>query len=512
MINSKIKKLTFFSQWGPITVLAGLPITIGIFAFIIAALKPGYSGIVNLFQQGVGYGFAAPIVLGILFGFIFCWRVRFEESYATMYYCTFFPVRINYDEINYVTHSNHNYKHNEIPVMIHFHLHSGEIKSWNINLFSPAVSKEIKNELTSRIPHTESIPKIPDIGLWANNILRPAPVVKIIWAIATIMTLWIATWSMINQFSWDKRIKNWDKVEGIILKNTTKRVPAGKRTKEVANVEYKYTYKNRQYHGTKIVYDSDDFPALKVGSTRQVIVNPENPQECAIMFWYRGNWKFLRWSKSVCFYLLSLIFAIIFLRTVYQKKIIVPDNLKNYLNSIPPEWFHAALTKEFAIATLNNIELRKKMEYRQNFRYGIVRESTSKFTYAILSVLLVFAVTASIVIPLCWIVVIIIGFVLYAVYAPRTMVFDFQAERFFGCRNFKTEKAEKFKSIPFSRVDHLCLNKIENKQSCLFIGVFAVTYDGYKIPLFRASRKHLGLLFELLPELAEKMGHLPITF
>ena len=180
-----------------------------------------------------------------------------------------------------------------------------------------------------------------------NHILRPSLAVKIIYAVAAIFCLGLGIWGMKEQLAWDDRIETWDKVDGIILKNTTKRVSSrGKGTKEVADVEYQYTYKGATYHGTKIVYDSDSFPDLKVGTKRQVIVDPENPQNCAIMFWYRGKWGLLRWMDCAVLYVLALLFSGMFLRTLFTKKRVVPERLINYMNTLPAEQFHAALKME----------------------------------------------------------------------------------------------------------------------------------------------------------------------
>ena len=175
------------------------------------------------------------------------------------------------------------------------------------------------------------------------------------------------------------------------------------------------------------------------------------------------------------------------------------------------EYKRYGMTWSSSAVSLNNIELRQKMEY-QNSRYGIIRQDVSKFTYIVWGVLLLLAVTTSLFIPLCWITVIIIGFVVYSLYTPRMTVFDFQEKRFFCCKHFSPEKAEKMKALSFDKVDHLCCNTLFHGNNGQFIGVFAVTHDGDKVPFFKVTRKHLDLLFELLPELAEKMGHLPVTY
>ena len=491
----KIRK-SFFSHWGPPTLLCGVFVGLGVTAL--------------LWRQDL-FGFAILSGLGVLLWLFFFQRVRFEETYATIYYCTFFPVRIDYAEINRLKYFYQKYKKQEIPAVIYFHLHSGKVKSWNINLFSPQTALNIKNELEKRIDPAEKQKKTPDFELWINNTLRSSHAEKIVWAFFAVLTLGLGVWEMTEQLAWDKRIKTWDKVDGIILKNTTKRISEGKRTREVADVEYRYTCKGKQYHGTKIVYDSDTFPNLKVGSKRQVIVNPENPQECAIMFWYRGQWRLIRWLECAFCYLLSLVFSTAFCRTLSPKKITVSGTLKNYINSIPPECFYTALDMERSAVAFNTCELRQKMEFQHNFRYGFIRQNVSMFTYIIWSVLLLLSVITSVFIPLCWLTAAIIGFVVYSLYTPRMTVFDFQGKKIFFCRNFTPEKSEKLKALSFAKVDHLCCNSLyhHNRQ---YIGVFAVTHDGYKLPLFKVTRKRLDLLCELLPELAEKMGHLPITY
>ena len=278
-------------------------------------------------QKGQIFGFALTIILGIALWLCFCWRIRFERDYATIYYCTIFPVRINYAEIISLSYFQKKNKKQEVPAVIYFHLSSGTVKSWNINVFSAETAKAVKNELESRISPLEdaaaTLP-IPDIQLWANRVLHSNRAEKIICCAGMILLILFGFLSMCSQLAWNGYIKNWDKVDGVILKNTSKKVRSGKSYKRVADVEYQYTYKKRTYRGNRIVYDSKSFPDLKVGKKRQVIVNPENPQESAIMFWYRGCWGLIRWVECVFLYLVSLGFAILFFRAVFQKKVNIP--------------------------------------------------------------------------------------------------------------------------------------------------------------------------------------------
>ena len=141
-----------------------------------------------------------------------------------------------------------------------------------------------------------------------------------------------------QQITWDKNVRTWDKAEGILLKNTTKRVHRWKRSVTVSDVEYQFTYNGRQYSGTKIVYDSDDFPPLKVGTHCTVIVNPKNPLDCAILIPSGKSGGSSRWLSGMDFYFLAILLipALIYAIKVANKKITVPEELKNYIASFSP--------------------------------------------------------------------------------------------------------------------------------------------------------------------------------
>ena len=135
MTDSRKVKKTFFAHWGPPTLVCGVFVVLSVTAL--------------LWRQDL-FGFAILSGLGVLFWLFFFWRVRFEETYATIYYCTFFPVRIDYAEINRLAYFYQKYKKQEVPAAIHFYLHSGKTKSWNFSFFSPQTALNIKSELEKR--------------------------------------------------------------------------------------------------------------------------------------------------------------------------------------------------------------------------------------------------------------------------------------------------------------------------------------------------------------------------
>ena len=474
-------------------------------------------------------GFAAADVLFLLF---FFWRVRFERDFAVIWYCTVFPSRIDYAEVSGMRRLFCDAKHPGVPSHIEFLLKNGKRKQWNLNFFAPAVKEEIVQELESRIqlPDPADSPdsgsadevmvageeELQEVTAWTEKICRPHRAEMITVCAVGVIMLVLGIWSMCDQLAWNKRVRTWDKADGIILKNTTKRVRSGKHTKTVADVAYEYTYKGTRYTGTRIVYDSESFSDLEVGAHRQVIVNPENPRDSAIMVWYRGYWWLMRYTHCMFFGLIFLVMSGILISLLMRKIPAVPESLKKYLKTFSPEQLQAARKREHSAVPVVGIGMNQPMEYREDFRYGIIRARQSKFSCFVFASVLLAGIALGFVVPVVWFGVVIVGLVITFLFImPWMTVFDFEEKKIYRCRRFHPEKFDSMKSVPFSEIDHLSVSvSVQSKRNrnAGFIGLFAVKQDGAKVPICGVWRRDLGLLLELLPELAEKMGHLPILF
>ncbi len=450
--------------------------------------------------------------------FFFC-RVRFERDFAVIWYCTVFPSRIDYAEVSgmqclYTRHPG-------VPSFIEFRLKNGRKKRWSLDLFSETACREIVQELEARLdlsslPDPAAEEELLDVSAWAKKTCRPHLAEKIVLCVVGVLMLVLSVWGVCRQLAWDERVRSWDKADGIILKNTTKRVRSGKSSKTVADVAYEYTYKGTRYTGTRIVYDSDTFSNLKIGAHRQVIVNPEDPQDCAIMFWYRGYGWLLRYTDCMVFGFIFLIVSGTFISLLGQKVPVIPDSLKKYLGTFSQEQLQAAWKREKPGFTLTfDIEANRPVEYREDSRYGIIRERKSPVSRIVFALVLLAGVALAFAVPLVWLGVAITGTVIFFLFFPWMTVFDFQEKKIYRCRRFRPEKFDSMRSVSFSEIGHLsvCDSTLSRKKSGgRFIGLVAVKRDGTKVPLCGASCRNLGVLLELLPDLAEKMGHLPILF
>ncbi|MBR4665131.1 MAG: hypothetical protein IKO93_14785, partial [Lentisphaeria bacterium] len=166
---------------------------------------------------------------------------------------------------------------------------------------------------------------------------------------------------------------------------------------------------------------------------------------------------------------------------------------------------------------ISSIEMRRPMEYRMEQHYAVIRNRD--LTVWVMGILFLPSVIAALYDPLVWIVVVILGIITCFVIRPRMTVFDFHEKKFFSCGRFAPEKFAKTKSLPFSEVDHLHCSYVvsvrgsgSKKSESRFFTLSAAARDGTIVPLCRVSPRNLRLLLDILPELAEKMGHVPIIY
>ena len=229
---------------------------------------------------------------------------------------------------------------------------------------------------------------------------------------------------------------------------------------------------------------------------------------------------------TFCIIAIALIPLFVYLFNFTNKKVTVPDELKNYMASFSPEQFFSARDMERLPDHPGLLELSQPMEYQQENRYGIIQQHVGKSMFVVAVVFpLGFAIPALISSPYYWyfaagsgVISTIAALLGYISYTKMT-VFDFHEKKiFYDCRRFHPENTGKMKSVSFSEIDHLSLALFEIERHTKsgtvqekYIGLLAVKSDGDGIPLCKASKTNFPWLLALLPDLAEKMGHLVIT-
>ena len=119
---------TFFSL--PSTIFSGVFFTLGVVGFADLNARGDPAALPLLLS------FAA---IAFIFWLIFFWRVRFERDFAVIWYCSFFPSRIDYAEVSGMRCHCDNVKHPGVPSSVEFRLKNGKVKRWSLNLFSESV-------------------------------------------------------------------------------------------------------------------------------------------------------------------------------------------------------------------------------------------------------------------------------------------------------------------------------------------------------------------------------------
>ena len=414
-------------------------------------------------------------LIGAVLFLALLWRIRFASDHVVLYSCTFlFPRRIDFGDVVGMTFLPRESKRPGSPVSAVFILSSGKPVYWSLGMFSIRTAERIREELESRIEIPGSKCRPPDFRACADRILKPGRWDRIVFIIIAALPFFAGVSCVWKNLAWDHRVRTWDKVEGIVLKNGLRQVKNGRNVRQVADVEFEYARGGRRYVGTRIVYDSDVFPPLKVGTRRQVIVNPADPKDAAIMFWYRGYLGLLfRWSGcAVCFFLAGIM-LLIGKFVCRSREITVPDKFEAYLAAVPPRDFYAALAMErlFLRSGLPPpCPKMKKAPEHQGERYAVIRDR---------------------------------GFAL-----PLLTVFDFEERKICLCHRVPPETPGAW-IIDAAEIHHI---------RCFFspfsraVHVYAVRHDGTPFPLCEVGFKNLDLLFALLPDVAEKLGRLPIVY
>ena len=202
---------------------------------------------------------------------IFIGRVRFEPDRMTVWRFVFIPRRIRYDEVAELIFLYADPKVPDSPTTVVFRMKSGKYKTWLLGLFPPENRRKIQEELDARIRLPESVPERQDAQKWADIRMKNPLFPKIFFLSGLLITLAFGFGSMCRELVWDHRVRTWDKADGIILRNGVSKIKSGRRgqqTREVSDVAYRYTFRGRQYTGTRIVYDNESFPPLKAGTHR----------------------------------------------------------------------------------------------------------------------------------------------------------------------------------------------------------------------------------------------------
>ncbi|MBQ9501237.1 MAG: DUF3592 domain-containing protein [Lentisphaeria bacterium] len=456
----------------------------------------------------IGFVLALPLVRFI----------RVKEKTATLY-CGVIPCSVAFADIAGMEHQVSDMRFPDSPGVIHFNLRNGRRRRWELKFFSPAVREKIKRELEARLrvpaPEEQSPPPLPcekSLQEW----LRRATgnnADKAVLGLAALLLLGLGGFKLGVQFNWNRRLKNWTVVEGTITRNATKRVRSGKRTRTVADVEYVYTYKRGQYRGNRILYDEDHFPSnVKPGAKWDILVDPESPRRSAVIITYRGRWGSFRYAGGAALLVLGGISFFLFLNSLPPQKAGIPPELAAYLAGLSqPPRVELDKKKTGRPPGRSGIHLGGMPEYRLD-RYCILSEGGRTAQKIILAVVFL-PILPSIFLGNSsgWLLLIVWSIFLAAfLFLPRRTVIDFQRKQMFWVRTFSPDKTPK-RTLSIAGWDRLLLCRGVSGNAAAII-LAGVGKDGKRHPVCCVRPRKLALLLAAVPELARRLGNLPVDF
>ena len=314
---------------------------------------------------------------------------------------------------------------------------------------------------------------------------------------ASILLVGIGTALLADALIWDARVRSWRQVPGVMLKNDRVKVRSGSSTITVSQIEYEYRFAGRRYTGRRILYGGNHFPAsVKPGTPRKILVNPIAPAESAAMIRYRGHWGLLRYAgPTACFATLAIALAVIAAADRRRQRLAVPAKLRDY----------AAAHSAAAPSPPFRIEWRSIGRPPEAVGEGIFRARDRWLPWAVFATMLVGGTLATAAFcrdPLLYFLTIVFLAVFWAA-RPGSLTLEPRRRRMFTGGLLRRER-----EFSLADVQMLVLSPAGKAQYRLD----TFRRDGAGFRLFRVPERSLPQLLEVLPEIAEELGSLPIGF
>ena len=454
----------------------------GIFALVFLAVIAllAYTGMPDW-----QYAFSLLIFPALLY-----WRLRLDAEEGTFFFCGVIPVSriVWYEVVEWSVGE---------PGFVFFTMRNEKRRQWELSVFPAAARKEIEDGLRKRIPFAATVPAPSSPDAWLGEIVRRRNrsdrIAMVLW---TLFLGVAGTLLLADALAWDARVRKWTQVPGVILRNDRVRVSSGRSSRVVSRIEYEYRFEGKRYTGSRILYDSDYFPErIKPGSPRKILVNPADPGKSAAMKWYRGHWGLLRYGwPAVCLVGLPIVLGISLFVIRRRNRFVIPEKLRAYAAAVP-----APAEKPAAYPLRGcGARLTRPPELADGRFLRIRGNWTPMIVAALVMVVGPFAFALFLREALgLW--AGIAGLACMFLFRPETLTLDLRERRLIR-RGGKRET---------SLADCRGLLVFPNRASIL---LYALLRDGTRIPICHAQEAFLPLLLELLPDLAEQLGRVPVVF
>ena len=294
-----------------------------------------------------------------------------------------------------------------------------------------------------------------------------------------------------------------------MISNRERTVRDGKNTRQVSDIAYQYRYRGKTYASNRILYGKTWFPSgVRAGAGRRILVNPANPSESAAMIWYRKPYyRLLDYLPQLFLLGFGSLCTVVSLREMRRRKITVPETFHAELKSLP-EGFRMPAGGEYELALPP-----EDWENGRGRRLPLKKHpGINCFCFAVLIVVPGIVIILNWKTPVWGLLIFGLLWIYYVILRPFGTVLDLQEKKLFFALRVRPGKIKLGGNIPFA--DLQCLLMIPASGGSLgdsrMIVLHAVRKDGISVTLGQFARRDLAQWLEFLPELAKKLGDLPI--
>ena len=419
---------------------------------------------------------------------LYC-RIRLDSEAGTLYICGVIPVlRIAWKEVvQYVV----------FPECVFFKNASGAWRRLLFTSFGEAERLGITAFLREKCPQAKTALPTPDE--WLKVKIHKRWGIWFYFAALALILGGLGTSHLVEALRWDSRVRKWIQVPGGILKNEPGELPSRKSKKTISRIEYEYHFQEQRYTGNRILYDDKYFPSSrKPGTKCMILVNPANPADSAAMVEYRGHWGLVRYAwPAICFAMLLLVLCYSVSSSLVRKRCFIPDRLRAYASvhpaSMPPLSFPPSPIEGLPV---------NRLPATCDGGTWHARDSWLPLV-AVILLLVGFPLSGAIFLPFPpGYVATFLGLAIVGACMPKSILLDIREKRLILSGILRRQK-----EISLVDVNWLCL-RVRVSQICLD----AVRQNGTRVRLFRVPERFLQQMLDLLPELGEQMGNIPIAF
>ena len=329
-----------------------------------------------------------------------------------------------------------------------------------------------------------------------------------IFAIMGIFFFVAGAWLWHSQLEWDARVRDWERVDGVITRNEL--VRSGRRdSSRRTELRYRYFCRGREYEGRRIVYDLDRYPRVKVGSVCRIIVDPAAPERSAALVTFTKYGRWIRYKGALLAGAAAAILFLLLIHLRFRRPPELPEKLVRYLMTVPVD--ERSLTE--APPRLRDFGGRISHPPRLGSGPGVCMLGDGAWGTLIFTALLAAAACV-----LLWhdklapglaagILALLIGL---GAFPPRLKL-DFITRTIRRSRLPWHDSADPEEMLSFSAIRRLEVFPARIGRGICAILV-AVSDANEAWVLGRIAQRRVAMLLAFLPDLATELGHLPVAF